>query len=254
MNPVATFIRRPFKKGEDYFEYIALDGAVRVFDIDLAEPFWGRTDRTRFEAMFRSGQGRWVLMFLAFPCEDLPPWQAPKGLGEGDEPSELPTPPSRELAPDQAAWWLRENQDVLPDDLEPVALDTYGPDQLGRLDHAWRPDAAPPRAPSPSPVAPAIANADRACEVPRRTKRRRFRRGELDDIATAKLLGHPERSNREIAEDIGCHPKTLSHPRMERFLRMRAAFAAQRQRYAGGFKDPRTGRIEAEEDDRDKDD
>ena len=64
MNPVATFIRRPFKKGEDYFEYIALDGAVRVFDIDLAEPFWGRTDRTRFEAMFRTGQGRWVLMFL----------------------------------------------------------------------------------------------------------------------------------------------------------------------------------------------
>jgi hypothetical protein len=60
-----------------------------------------------------------------------------------------------------------------------------------------------------------------------------------ESLALACLLQHPEWSNQEIADTIGCHVKTLS--RMKRFVAARAV--AQTKDLPTGRKDE--GRLEA---------
>ncbi len=63
------------------------------------------------------------------------------------------------------------------------------------------------------------------------------------------LMKHTDWSNKRIAEELGCHPKSLS--RFERFGTMRQVAAANRAKMPRGRKDRDTGHIEAweEEDD-----
>jgi hypothetical protein len=83
---------------------------------------------------------------------------------------------------------------------------------------------------------------DAAIKKPK-TKAKRFNRGELDDKAYQLLSVEPGMSNKEIAERLGCHPKSLSSPKMIKFQALREEVKRRKERFRGpdraGSKPPR---------------
>jgi hypothetical protein len=65
----------------------------------------------------------------------------------------------------------------------------------------------------------------------RTPKEKHFKRGELDDKAYELLSIEPGMSNQVIADRLGCHVKTLSHPRMIRFLALREELKHGKEQY-----------------------
>ena len=60
------------------------------------------------------------------------------------------------------------------------------------------------------------------------------------------LIAHPEWTNKRIAEEVGCHPKTLSRPGS--FREARKAIKGADCRLPRGSKNGETGDIEAWDD------
>jgi hypothetical protein len=63
------------------------------------------------------------------------------------------------------------------------------------------------------------------------------------ELALGVLIAHPEWTNKRIAKEVGCHPKSLS--RSVRFTEARAAIKSGKQRLPRGTKDATTGSLEA---------
>ena len=60
--------------------------------------------------------------------------------------------------------------------------------------------------------------------------------GSLDERAAAAKFLHPEWTNREVAESIGCHPKTLNKPNMGKFKLAKEAIDSGREELPKGSK------------------
>jgi hypothetical protein len=79
-----------------------------------------------------------------------------------------------------------------------------------------------------------------------RRKQAARERGDLEDRAVALLLKHPDWTNKRIAGELNCHPKSLS--RFKRFKAARRAAASGRDDRPRGWRDRETGHIEAWDD------
>lgn len=238
-------------------EFVNLQGAHETYDIEESigtkesgeEDLWyGRElARRKDEVLYKTPSGRWVLVFVILP-------------GHEDDPG--PGPLERELTPAHAAHWLRLNGHALPAGTEPPVID-YAADRRmrqNRLDRDWAPahatrdeltpaalqalhssDPASAEAGEPRAVQAKSSTADKARPV--------SQRGDLEDRAMVLLSRHPDWSNKCIADELSCHPKSLS--RFERFAMMRQVAAANRLKLPRGQKDRDTGRVEAWEDEDD---
>jgi hypothetical protein len=64
-------------------------------------------------------------------------------------------------------------------------------------------------------------------------------------IAVATLVDHPEWTNQQVADEVGCHVKTLSGKEWKKFRAARAVLADGRSKLPNGSKDKETGDVEA---------
>ena len=129
-----SFLRRPRKSSEDYWEFVNLAGEIDVFDVAKAGyPWFGRRiegpdgvvccDRED-ELLYRTSDGRYVLVY----------WDD-SSLGGPPKPW-----PERELSPEDASLWLMLNQHEVPAPLKPVPIRDPSEDPSSRLNLEWTPE------------------------------------------------------------------------------------------------------------------
>jgi len=135
-----SFLRRPRKSPEDYWEFVNLAGESDVFDVDKAGDLWiGRCVEGRDgavccdredELLYRTLDGRYVLVY----------WDD-SSLGGPPKPW-----PERELSPEDASLWFMLNQHEIPAPLKPVPFRDPAQDPSSRLNREWKPSdpAGPP--------------------------------------------------------------------------------------------------------------
>ena len=100
-------------------------------------------------------------------------------------------------------------------------------------------DAAPEAAETPDTEGQRVGTARRA------KRERRFKRGHLDDMALSVAALHPDWTNQQIADHLGCNVKTLSdRDRYPKFNRQRDRQRQSRGSLRGGHYDARTGRYD----------
>jgi hypothetical protein len=137
-----SFLRRPRKSSEDYWQFVNLAGEIEVFDIATASyPWFGRRigpkglpaegciegsdgvvcDR-RDELLYLTSDGRYVLVY----CDR-------SSLGDAAKPW-----PDRELSPSDASLWFMLSEHELPAPLKPVPLRDPAQDP-SRLNRSWTP-------------------------------------------------------------------------------------------------------------------
>ena len=135
-----SFLRRPRKSSEDYWEFVNLAGEIDVFDVAKAGyPWFGRRiegpdgvvccDRED-ELLYPTSDGRHVLVY----------WDD-SSLGGPPKPW-----PDRELSPEDASLWFMLGQHEIPAPLKPVPLRDPAQDPSSRLNREWTPSdpASPP--------------------------------------------------------------------------------------------------------------
>jgi hypothetical protein len=255
VSDIPPSLNRPTVDYDDFVEFVDLDGACELFDLSESvgvKPFgdenvwYGRDLATRGdEVLYRTDEGRWVLVFVI-----LPSYQ--------DDPG--PHPLNRELTAVQAARWLRLNRHGLPKGLRSASLGDEDERAAGqaRLDRDWTPSkASPPEGrsqeglaqqvnilPQPSTLNVSASRGEPASSpIPIEPKKTR---GKLLHHAVALLLEHPDWTNKQLAANLGCNAKSLS--RFDRLKEMRRAMAAGRQDRPRGWKDGRTGHVEGWDD------
>ena len=239
------------------YDFFSLAGELEAFDLMESFPNleaddksayygWEGTDREN-QILYRTVEGRWVLLFVIME------------VGEQDV-----SPVDRELTPRQAAWWLRQNGETQPRGLPPApsTYDDSADRKTGqaRLDRAWtqqpdHPVASSPSLPSdaliainvnpPSEVEPNVQSRQpMPCSKADSPAPRAVRRhGTLENDAKAMLVIHPDWTNIRLAEELGCHPKTLSG--FKEFRAFRKVLASTRNQIPLGRKNSKTGDIES---------
>ena len=242
-------LKRGYVDDDRLYQFVNLDGVLEVFDIEEAlkvkangdDGVWyGRNAAGRADqVLYHIAESRWVMVFVTFP---------------GDEHHAIPDPVNRELLPRYATRWLRLNKHALPRELKTVIAkeaDEHQPSE-NRLDRAW---VLPVRREGPEIDVPtcrhssvpsgrtAVLEAPPAIEA---SSRNPLKRGDLEHFAIALLLKHPDWSNKRIAEELNCHPKSLS--RCEKFCQARRVIKSSRNELPRGRKDGETRSIEAWDD------
>jgi hypothetical protein len=136
VSDIRPSLNRPIADYRGIVDYVNLDGDYEAFDLSDSvgvkpsgdEDVWYGQDRAGRgdEVLYRTAEGRWVLVFVVLPgCLD------PRG----------PHPLERELTPTQASRWLRINALRLPVGLRPSSLNDDAERRIGqaRLDRDWTP-------------------------------------------------------------------------------------------------------------------
>jgi hypothetical protein len=124
-----------------------------------------------------------------------------------------------------------------------------GPEALTAPSPAVVPTTPPPEETeaeenqTPPPAPASAAEGEQGPEAPTvkkiKLKAKYFKRGELDDKAYQLLSLEPGMSNEKIAERLGCHPKSLSSPKLTKFQKLREMLKFRKVE----FRDPsRSGR------------
>jgi hypothetical protein len=203
-------------------------------DVDI---WYGRPSASRAdEVLFGITERRWVLVFVIFP---------------GDEQYATPDPANRELSPADTTRWLRINKHAVPRGLK-LVIDKDSDmksERQSRLDRSWVPPI-PPKLPPPkslearrqSPSTGACSERESRAEMEASSRNHR-KRGDLQHRALALLFEHTDWTNKRIAEELDCHPKSLS--RFEKFTKARAEIKSGRNELPRGCKDGRSGSIDA---------
>jgi hypothetical protein len=139
MTTIFDLINPPRKKPDDYVEFISLFSDYELFDDTNPDVMFSRFELGRCEALYRTRDDRWILVYAPFPG-DIPPWVNVEDIPEGLLPSEAPMPPNRELAPTEVTQWLLMNQHVIPHNFRPVlkAASLSPSAAPSRLHHEWR--------------------------------------------------------------------------------------------------------------------
>jgi len=242
-------LKRPYVDDDRLYQFVNLDGVLEVFDIEVPlavkasgdDGVWyGRDVATRGdEVLYRIAEDRWVLVFVTFP---------------GDEHDATPDPVNRELSPAEAARWLRLNKHSLLRELRTAIVEETDEREKGenRLDRAWEPSIRRQRPTTevaavqrPSTLTGCSARLDPALSIDSSSRNTR-NRGDLELQAVALLFKHPDWTNKRIADELNCHPKSLS--RFKKFRQARSGIKSGRNEFPRGRKDGKTGSIEAWDD------
>ncbi len=135
--------------------------------------------------------------------------------------------------------------DLIPEDLMPLVR--CHPSSQIEWQVENQASSAASMTPAPEqPAAPetlAVMEAAQPERGPSAKRTPRYRRGELDERATAELMNNPRLTNAQIAEILGCNPDSLKSKKLTKFHAARETLKRGKERY----RRPGTDRDEGDE-------